>query len=57
MMERKELVPMEQGKEEGHDQLKHGELTKEEGIAELSPTVLLLSEDTTRYRKHYSIVG
>ena len=54
-MEQKELVPMEQGKEEGDDQLKHGELTNEEGIAELSSTVLLLSEDTTRY-EHYSEV-
>ena len=26
MMEQMELVPMEQGKEEGDDQLKHGEL-------------------------------
>ena len=48
MMEQKELAPMEQGKEEGDDQLKHWELTKEEGIAELPPTVLLLSGDTTR---------
>ena len=29
MMEQKELVPMEQGKEEGDDQLTHLELTKE----------------------------
>ena len=29
MMEQKELVPMEQGKEEGDDELKHLELTKE----------------------------
>ena len=28
-MEQKELVPMEQGKDEGDDQLKHWELTKE----------------------------
>ena len=53
MMEQKELVPMGQGKEEGDDQPKHWELTKEEGIAELPPTVLLLSGDTTRY-EHYS---
>ena len=57
MMGQKELVPgpMEQGKEGGDDQLKHWELTKEEGIAELPPTVFLLSEDTTtRYEKWYS---
>ena len=53
MMEQKELVPMEQGKEEGDDQLKHWELTKEEGITEQPPTVLLLSGDTTRC-EHYS---
>ena len=41
MMEQKELVPMEQGKEEGDDQLKHWELTKQEG-----------SEDTTRYEQY-----
>ena len=29
MMEQKELDPMEQGKDEGDDQLKHWELTKE----------------------------
>ena len=29
MMEQKELVPMEQGKDEGDDQLKHWELPKE----------------------------
>ena len=52
MMEQKELVPMEQGKEKGDDQLKHWELTKEESIAELPPTVLLLSGDATRY-EHY----
>ena len=40
---------MEQVNEEGDDQLKHWELTKEEGIAELHPTVPLVSEDTTRY--------
>ena len=53
-MEQKELVPMEQGKEEVDDQLKHWELTKEEGIASLPPTVLLLSEDTTTRYEHYS---
>ena len=52
MMEQKELVPMEQGKEEGDDQLKHWELKKEEGIASLPPTVLLLSEGTTRYEQY-----
>ena len=51
-MEQKELVPMQQGKEEGDDQLKHWELTKEERFAKQPPAGLLLSGDATRY-EHY----
>ena len=50
--EQKDLVPMEQGKEEGDDQLKHWDLTKEERLAKQPPTIILLSGDATRY-EHY----